>query len=127
MDKRTSGLYATTGMIRAEALRILTNGKFSFRIRTFLLSEPITNGYWLGRFMKNKRLTIRRITTSCCESLFIYNDPLTRQLVASRVNICKNHPYWNLGGPQIVSGPFFSDSSNKNTLVANFSAQTDLF
>jgi hypothetical protein len=27
---------------------------------------------------------------------------------------------WNLGGQQIVSGPIFSDSQYKNSLVANF-------
>ncbi len=43
-----------------------------------------------------------------------------------RVNICKNHPYWNLGGQQIYPGPFFSDSSYKNRVPGKFSAQTDL-
>jgi len=52
MDKRASGLCVTAGMIRAEALRLLPNGNFS-----------ASNG-WLDRFMKRKRLTIRRITTS---------------------------------------------------------------
>ena len=57
MERRAAGLCVSTGlcvsgMIRAEALRILPNGTFS-----------ASNG-WLDRFMKRKRLTIRRITTS---------------------------------------------------------------
>jgi hypothetical protein len=52
MDKRASGLCVTAGMIRVEAVRLLPNGNFS-----------ASNG-WLDRFMKRKRLTIRRITTS---------------------------------------------------------------
>ena len=49
MDKRASGLCVTTGMYRAEALRLLPNGNFS-----------ASNG-WLDRFMKRKRLTVRKI------------------------------------------------------------------
>jgi hypothetical protein len=52
MDKRASGLCVTAGMIRVEAVRLLPNGNFS-----------ASNG-WLDRFMKRKRLTNRRITTS---------------------------------------------------------------
>ncbi len=37
-----------------------------------------------------------------------------------RVNICKNHPYWNLVGQQIDSGPLFSNSSSKIGFLANF-------
>ncbi len=46
------GLCVTTGIIQANALRILPNETFS-----------ASNG-WFDRFMKRKRLTIRRITTS---------------------------------------------------------------
>jgi hypothetical protein len=70
MDKIASSLYVTTGMIRTEVLRILKNGNFS-----------ASNGYWLDRFMKRKRLTIRRITTSRA-SPSNYIDPPTRQSVA---------------------------------------------
>jgi hypothetical protein len=52
MDQRSLGLCVTTGMIRTQALRILNDINFS-----------ASNG-WLSRFMKRKRLTIRRITTS---------------------------------------------------------------
>ena len=52
--------------------------------------------------MNNK--TKKRNNTAKFSYLFLFD---------LRVNICKNHPYWNLGGKQIDSGPFFSDSSYK--------------
>ena len=51
MEKIVSGLCVTTGMIQAQALRILQNGTFS-----------ASNGWF-----DNIRLTIRRITTSDLE------------------------------------------------------------
>jgi hypothetical protein len=90
MEKRASNLCVTTGMIRAEALRILANGKFS-----------ASNG-WLDRFMKRNCVTIHRITTSgvfsrecepyiqmdldrdsllIAEKASIHIDPSTRQSV----------------------------------------------
>jgi hypothetical protein len=65
--------------------------------------------------MNNK--TKKRNNTAKFSYLFLFD---------LRVNICKNHPYWNLGGKQIDSGPFFSDSSYKNRVPGKFSAQTDL-
>ena len=65
--------------------------------------------------MNNK--TKKRNNTAKFSYLFLFD---------LRVNICKNHPYWNLGGQQIVSGPLFSDFSYKNRVTGKFSAQTDL-
>ena len=37
-------------------------------------------------------------------------------LLDLRVNICKNHPFWNLGGRQIDSGPAQTDISGPKYL-----------
>ena len=52
IDSRAQGICVTSGMIRAEALRILAGTNFS-----------ASNG-WMARFLRRKRLVIRRITTS---------------------------------------------------------------
>jgi hypothetical protein len=44
-----------------------------------------------------------------------------------RVNICKKTPILGSGGQQIVSGPFFSDSSNKNGVPGNFQLKRTYF
>ena len=52
IDQRDRGFCITQGMIRCEALRILNGTNFE-----------ASNG-WLTRFLRRKRLVIRRITTS---------------------------------------------------------------
>ena len=52
MDRRAAGICVTGGMIRAEALQIMADTNFS-----------ASNG-WLTRFLRRKRLVVRRVTTS---------------------------------------------------------------
>ena len=52
VDQRDRGFCVTGGMIRAQALRILEGTNFQ-----------ASNG-WLTRFLRRKRLVIRRVTTS---------------------------------------------------------------
>jgi len=99
-------------------LELLALGK----VETVEKEEVIIRAAWLKCYRKATK--IRNLFISKWVSEF--SKITKKHFIFLRVNICKNHPYWNLGGQQIDSGPFFSDSSYKKRVPGKFSAQTDI-
>ena len=61
-------------------------------------------------------------------NISLLNNSISIDLISAerlRVVFCKHHPFWNLGGQQIIMRPFFSDSSYKVRVSGKFWVHLD--